>query len=434
MSDYTKETVSNLLFEKIDAIIIVDANEDKYRTIKKNGLFETFLQEEGNYKSLVEKLWFHFSNKSDKIADDYHVFIPMIGQFKGKYVDRIKISIDDKIHLIQIAIYPLDEIQSKYMFLMDELDNSESLRVFLTDKKIDTIQSSFLFSMYVDLVKDIAYSINVTEISSNPQSYDLKYTDWRMMIVNMIWPDDQKLFLERTDPEYLKNNLTPGQTTSFDCQMKNLKGVFIYVKLIFSRANTSNNDDFRFVFMVQDIHENSIKLFDTLRKYEELASKDPLTSIFNHGRIETEIRNAIDRFNTKGHIASFMMLDIDYFKKVNDEFGHSVGDQVLKQFVKEVHDFLEPYDIKMGRWGGEEFVCVCYNMDINQIHKIADELREKIAGVEFEKCGKLTCSVGLTDITAGDTAEIVFDRVDKSMYEAKTNGRNCVVIKKAGQN
>ncbi len=434
MIDYTKETVSNLLFEKIDAIIIVDANKDKYRTIKKNGLFETFLQEEGNYKSLVEKLWFHFSNKSDKIADDYHVFIPMIGQFKGKYVDRIKISIDDKIHLIQIAIYPLDEIQSKYMFLMDELDNSESLRVFLTDKKIDTIQSSFLFSMYVDLVKDIAYSINVTEISSNPQSYDLKYTDWRMMIVNMIWPDDQKLFLERTDPEYLKNNLTPGQTTSFDCQMKNLKGVFIYVKLIFSRANTSNNDDFRFVFMVQDIHENSIKLFDTLRKYEELASKDPLTSIFNHGRIETEIRNAIDRFNTKGHIASFMMLDIDYFKKVNDEFGHSVGDQVLKQFVKEVHTFLEPYDIKMGRWGGEEFVCVCYNMDINQIHKIADELREKIASVEFEKCGKLTCSVGLTDITAGDTAEIVFDRVDKSMYEAKTNGRNCVVIKKAGQN
>ena len=418
MSDYTRETVSNLLFEKIDAIIIVDANKDKYRTIKKNGLFETFLQEEGNYKSLVEKLWFHFSNKSDKIADDYHVFIPMIGQFKGKYVDRIKISIDDKIHLIQIAIYPLDENQSKYMFLMDELDNSESLREFLTDKKIDTIQSSFLFSMYVDLVKDVAYSINVTEISSNPQSYDLKYTDWRMMIVNMIWPDDQKLFLERTDPEYLKNNLTPGQTTSFDCQMKNLKGVFIYVKLIFSRANTSNNDDFRFVFMVQDIHENSIKLFDTLRKYEELASKDPLTSIFNHGRIETEIRNAIDRFNTKGHIASFMMLDIDYFKKVNDEFGHSVGDQVLKQFVKEVHDFLEPYDIKMGRWGGEEFVCVCYNMDINQIHKIADELREKIAGVEFEKCGKLTCSVGLTDITAGDTAEIVFDRVDKSMYEA----------------
>ncbi|MCR5435904.1 MAG: GGDEF domain-containing protein [Treponema sp.] len=434
MKDYTKETVSDLLFEKIDAIIIVDANKDNYHTIKKTGLFENFLQEEGNYKSLVEKLWFHFSNKSDKIADDYHVFIPMIGQFKGKYVDRIKISIDDKIHLIQIAIYPLDEIQSKYMFLMDELDNSESLREFLTDKKIDTIQSSFLFSMYVDLVKDVAYSINVTEISSNPQSYDLKYTAWRMMIVNMIWPDDQKLFLERTDPEYLKNNLTPGQTTSFDCQMKNLEGVFIYVKLIFSRANTSNNDDFRFVFMVQDIHENSIKLFDTLRKYEELASKDPLTSIFNHGRIETEIRNAIDRFNTKGHIASFMMLDIDYFKKVNDEFGHSVGDQVLKQFVKEVHDFLEPYDIKMGRWGGEEFVCVCYNMDINQIHKIADELRVKIAGVEFEKCGKLTCSVGLTDITAGDTAEIVFDRVDKSMYEAKTNGRNCVVIKKAGQN
>ena len=434
MKDYNKESVSNLLFEKVDAIIIVDAHNDSYHAIKKDGIFKTILDDDGVYQKLVEKLWFHFNDNAGKISDDYHVFIPMIGKFKGKYVDRIKLHFEDKIHLIQISIYPLDEECNQYMFLMDELDNSEYVREFFTDKKIDTIQSSFLFSMYVDLIKNIAYSINVTEISSNPQNYDIKYTDWRMMIVNMIWPEDQQLFLERTDPEYLKEHLLPGRTTSIDLQMKNLKDVFIWVKLIFSRADTTNEDDFRFVFMVQDIHDSSIQLFNTLKKYEELASKDSLTEIFNHGRIETEISNSIESFNSVNIPVTYMMIDIDYFKKVNDEFGHSVGDQVLKQFVKEVHDFLEPYDIKMGRWGGEEFVCVCYNMDINQIHKIADELREKIAGVEFEKCGKLTCSVGLTDITAGDTAEVVFDRVDKSMYEAKTNGRNCVVIKKAGQN
>ena len=78
--------------------------------------------------------------------------------------------------------------------------------------------------------------------------------------------------------------------------MKNLKGVFIWVKLIFSRTNTTNEDDFRFVFMVQNIHDNSIKLFETLKKYEDLASKDALTSVFNHGRIETEISNAIEVF------------------------------------------------------------------------------------------------------------------------------------------
>ena len=195
MSDYTKESISNLLFEKVDAILIVDAPKDNYHVIKKSGLFQDILEDNGSYEKLIEKLWFHFNDKTDKITDDYHVFIPMIGKFKGKYVDRIKLRIEDRSYLVQISIYPLDEESTNYMFLLDELDNSEYVREFLTDKKIDTIQSSFLFSMYVDLIKNIAYSINVTEISSNPQNYDIKYTDWRMMIVNMIWPEDQKLFL-----------------------------------------------------------------------------------------------------------------------------------------------------------------------------------------------------------------------------------------------
>ena len=429
MSVYSKVTVSDLLYEKIDSIIIVDASNNNYHTIKKQGLFEKFLDEEGSYDQLVEKLWFHLNDNQSKIADEYHVFIPMIGEFKGKYVDRRKLVIDGKNHLVQISIYPIDEKSDKYIFILDELDNSEYLREFMTDSKVDTIQSTFLFSMYVDLIKDIACSINVTEISNNPQNYDLKYTAWRQMIVNMIWPEDQKLFLERTDPDYLKKNLGPGRTTSFDCQMKNLEGVFIWVRLIFSRSNTTNDDDFRFVFMVQDIHENSIKLFDTLKKYEDLASRDPLTSIYNHGRIETEISNSIEAFNTKNVPVSFMMIDIDYFKRVNDKFGHSVGDIVLKQFVKVVTDFIEPYDITVGRWGGEEFVAVCYGIDIETTRALAVKLKETIAAYDFDKIGNLTCSIGLTTVKEGDNSVIVFDRVDRAMYEAKNSGRNCIITK-----
>lgn len=429
MSDYSKESVSNLLFEKVDAILIVDAQKDNYHSIKKTGLFQDILDDDGSYEKLVEKLWFHFNDKSDKITDDYHVFIPMIGKFKGKYVDRIKLHFEDKSYLIQISIYPLDEECTHYMFLLDELDNSEYVREFLTDKKIDTIQSSFLFSMYVDLIKDISYSINVSEISSNPQNYDIKYTDWRMMIVNMIWPEDQQLFLERTDPEYLKKNLMPGRTTSFDCQMKNLEGVFIWVKLIFSRAETTNEDDFRFVFMVQNIHDSSIQLLDSLKKYEELASTDSLTSLFNHGRIETEISNSIESFNSVNIPVTYMMIDIDYFKKVNDQFGHSVGNVVLKQFVTQILDFTKDYNIVTGRWGGEEFICVCYDIKIDKAQELAKALKEKIAAASFEKIGKLTCSIGLTAIKDGDTSPVLFDRVDQAMYEAKSSGRNCVIVK-----
>ena len=427
MSVYTKESISDLLFEKVDSVIIVDAKKDTYHTIKKQGIFEKLVENDGTYKNLVEKLWFHFNGNPKKISDDYHVFIPMMSQFKGKYVDRINLNIDDKIHLVQISIYPIDETCTQYIFILDELDNSEYLREFLTDKKLDTMQNTFLFSMYVDLIKDISYSINVTEISNNPQNYDVKYSTWRQMIVNMIWPDDQKLFLERTDPEYLKKNLEPGRATSFDCQMKNLEGVFIWVKLIFSRAHTTNEEDFRFVFMVQNIHENHLKLFDTLKRYEELASKDPLTDIFNHGRIETEISNSIEAFNSNGESVSYMMLDIDFFKKVNDKYGHSVGDIVLKQFAKAIKEFIQPYKMTIGRWGGEEFVCVCYGMNLEEIKPIAEQLRKKIEDSTFEKTIKITCSIGLTELKKGDTAQIIFDRVDKAMYEAKSSGRNRII-------
>ncbi len=427
MSVYTKESVSDLLFSKIDAIIIVDAEKDSYHTVKKQGIFVKLVEDEGSYKSLVEKLWFHLNDNPKKIADDYHVFIPMIGQFKGKYVDRINLSIEEKIHQVQISIYPIDETCTKYIFILDELDSSEYMRDFQTARKLDTMQNTFLFSMYVDLIKDISYSINVTEISDNPQNYDVKYSEWRMMIVNMIWPDDQKLFLERTDPNWLKKNLDPGRATSFDCQMKNLEGVFIWVKLIFSRAATTNEDDFRFVFMVQNIHENHLKLFETLQHYEELASKDPLTDIYNHGRIETEISNSIEAFNANKQPISFMMLDIDFFKKINDKFGHSVGDLVLKDFVKVIKDFISSQEITIGRWGGEEFVCVCYGKTLEQIKPVAEELRQTIEAAEFDKGIKITCSIGLTEVKTDDTAQIIFDRVDKAMYDAKSGGRNRII-------
>ena len=194
MSVYSKESVSDLLFDKVDAIVIVDAEKDSYHTVKKQGLFEKLIENDGSYKSLVEKLWFHLNNNPKKITDDYHVFIPIFGQFKGKYVDRINLSFEEKQYLIQISIYPIDSNCQKYIFILDELDNSEYLREVLTDRKLDTMQNTFLFSMYVDLIKDISYSINITEMSTNPQNYDVKYSEWRKMIVNMIWPDDQKLF------------------------------------------------------------------------------------------------------------------------------------------------------------------------------------------------------------------------------------------------
>lgn len=428
IENYILENTAVFFKEKIDAIVIVDAKLDIYKSITRKGIFLDLINENGNYYDLIEKLWIHFSNSSNKVTSDYHVFFPSFGKFHGKFSERLKIVYDKTIHVIQMTIYPLDD-NDIYMFILNELDNSEYIKEFLTDEKVNTIQNTYLFSMYVDLIKDVTNSISITEISDEPiNTHELKYTDWRKMIVNMIWPDDQPLFLEHTDPDYLRKNLAPGRTTSFDCQMKNLEGKYIWVKLTFSRAETNNNEDFRFVFMIQDIHENSIRLLSTLKKFEELASKDTLTGVYNHGRIETELHNAIENKKENDRSLSIMMIDIDYLKKVNDTFGHSIGDITIKHFVSIVCDFLESYNIKIGRWGGDEFIAVCYDINASELRTIAENMIVKISETTFNSIGKMTCSIGITEINKNDEVKEAFGRVDRALYSAKTNGRNGVKV------
>ncbi|SEH79370.1 diguanylate cyclase (GGDEF) domain-containing protein [Ruminococcus flavefaciens] len=423
----TLENVVAFVTEEVDSIIVVDGKNDRYKTIVRKGVFVDFIEEQGLYKDLIAKLWYHFNNSSTGVVEDYHVFIPTSGKFIGKYSKRLNIECHGVPHVIQMTIYPTAQ-EDIYIFILDELDGSQYVDETLTNNKVKSIQNTYLFSMYVDIVQDTTNSISVTELSDEVMNQQLKYSEWRMMIVNMIWPDDQALFLQRTSPEYLKKNLAPGKTSSYDCLMMNLEGKYIWVKLIFSRAETNNDEDFRFVFMVQDIHDNTVELMSTLKKYEELASKDTLTSVYNHGRIETEIRNAIESKKRKQQNTSIMMIDIDYFKSVNDRFGHSVGDATLVRFVNTILDIIKARGAVLGRWGGEEFVVVLYDADAENSFNFAEKLRNQVAETDFENVGHITCSIGITQIDINDDFGNAFDRMDKAVYEAKSAGRNCVKV------
>ena len=423
--DMTLQQVGEFIKDNAGAFILADSGANKYKTLVKRGMFEEFLDDEGKYHDLIEKLWFHFHETMDKITEDYQVFIPTFDNFKGKYSRKLKIVEKETSHAVQMTVYPIDE--ERFLIVLDELENSEQTKDFLTNEKVNTIQNTYLFSMYIDLVRDSTSSISITEVSDDTVHASIKYSEWRMMIVNMIWPDDQAVFLERTEPEYLKKNIMPGRTSSFDCLMQNLQGKYIWVKLTFSRAETNNSEeDFRYVFMVQDIHENSVQLMSTLKKYEELASKDALTDVFNHGRIETEIYNAIDIIYRTDRKISMMMFDIDYFKNVNDTYGHAVGDMTLKHFAYLINDYFKGLNAVVGRWGGEEFVVVCYNADLEKTLSYAEEVKEKICSDEFKVAGKITCSIGVAEISRDDDFNKAFDRMDKALYKAKSDGRNCI--------
>ena len=427
--DYTVNDVSGLFYENVDAVVIVDPSIDAYKSVVRRGMFETFLKESGIYHDLILDLWFHFNESNEKVTGEYQIFADNTGVFKSKYSRRLKLVLEDekKPHLVQLTVYPVEDA-TKYIFILDEFDDNESLQESLTTKKINTIQNTYLFSMYIDLVADTTSSINVTEISDDVVNYNLKYSDWRMMIVNMIWPEDQEQFLRRTDPEYQKKNFTPGRTSSYDCMMRNLEGKFIWVKLIFSRAQTYNDDDYRFVFMVQDINDKSMELMSTLQKYEEKAIKDPLTGVMNHGEIETQLNNALARRQSNDQPVSVMMLDLDHFKQVNDNYGHAVGDVTLKHFAKILMDIATEEKALVGRWGGEEFVIVCRDKNADAARLLAEKIRESIAEYQFPDIYHLTCSIGVTELHPEDDFTKAFNRLDKAMYASKQSGRNKVTL------
>lgn len=206
----------------------------------------------------------------------------------------------------------------------------------------------------------------------------------------------------------------------------NLDGIYQWVKLIFSRMETQNENDYRFVYMVQNIHDDTIKMNQILKEYEERASTDQLTMVFNHARIETEMRNAIEDYANKGTTAGLMILDIDHFKNVNDTHGHAVGDTTLVHLAETIRRELSDKNALVGRWGGEEFAVVLYGESEDSLRRIAETLRIGVKNENFAVVGSITCSIGATMLRKEDETNSWFERADHALYTAKSEGRNRV--------
>lgn len=167
-----------------------------------------------------------------------------------------------------------------------------------------------------------------------------------------------------------------------------------------------------------------------------VALVDALTQIHNRRALDLELPNQIKMAHSNGIPLSLMVLDIDYFKSVNDRFGHLVGDDILKQLAKRLLSNMRFYDTPF-RFGGEEFVITLNNTDAAEGCAIANRIREIIANDPFplthpvNGVSKLdvTVSIGLTELCSDDDEQgrSLLDRADKNLLIAKTSGRNQVV-------
>lgn len=169
-----------------------------------------------------------------------------------------------------------------------------------------------------------------------------------------------------------------------------------------------------------------------------MALTDSLTGLYNRRYLEVHLDKLLKKNQENNKSMAVMMIDIDHFKPVNDTYGHKAGDEALKIFSKRLMDNLRSFDL-VARLGGEEFVVILPDISERRTYMVAERLRRAIQDALFEVGApdgpiKVTTSIGAAIIEPGEhTVQQVLERADKMVYDAKENGRNCVVFEDIGK-
>ncbi len=184
---------------------------------------------------------------------------------------------------------------------------------------------------------------------------------------------------------------------------------------------------YAFAYYHRELEGQQQLLIEKNAQLEEMATIDPLTKIYNRRKTSMILEREYERHLRYGGELSIIMFDIDDFKKINDTYGHNVGDEVLQQVADLVMLSIRKTDY-FGRWGGEEFLIVSIENNLQQATELAEKLRKTIDeyAFDFNHIGKITCSFGVGQYIEGQSIKEMIHEADSAMYIAKHSGKNCV--------
>ncbi|WP_440877038.1 GGDEF domain-containing protein [Thalassotalea sp. PLHSN55] len=159
-----------------------------------------------------------------------------------------------------------------------------------------------------------------------------------------------------------------------------------------------------------------------------LTRVDPLTNLLNRRAAIDDFTKVLNQLNRNFVATSFLLIDIDWFKKINDTYGHNRGDDILVELANVLKKMTRSSDI-VARWGGEEFLMVLYNSDLKNTHLFCQRLHQEVNAITIAQDKKLSISVGAAalnanDLTSDDVIEKYVKCADIALYQAKVNGRN----------
>ncbi|WOE85975.1 GGDEF domain-containing protein [Aeromonas veronii] len=172
-------------------------------------------------------------------------------------------------------------------------------------------------------------------------------------------------------------------------------------------------------------HEN----LTLLRKLDQLAKQDPLTGVANRRHFNIELDRALAHSQESGAPLSLILIDVDYFKRFNDHYGHQVGDMCLKEVAQALNRAVRTPSDLVARYGGEEFVLLLPNTDRQAAASVAQRLQDGLASLQLEHLASdvapwVTVSQGIASNVSGEEASQLLERADQALYRAKESGRN----------
>jgi len=174
-----------------------------------------------------------------------------------------------------------------------------------------------------------------------------------------------------------------------------------------------------------ELREINNKLKSKNIEYENLASTDALTGLYNRHKFTQLYLSSYASMIQRHNQMSLILIDIDHFKKVNDIFGHNIGDKTLVEVSKMLLGVLRGVDI-VCRWGGEEFIILLPTADLEDAILIAKKIQNSLSEVKIDKVGSITASFGVSEVKEGEEMQDAINRADKALYLAKKEGRDCV--------
>ena len=198
------------------------------------------------------------------------------------------------------------------------------------------------------------------------------------------------------------------------------------VSHVSNTGSSSGSSQLGWSVIIRDITDST----ELLKRMEELAITDSLTGLFNRRHFITALKREIEMAKRGQIDLAIVMCDIDFFKKINDKYGHIAGDHVLRSVASTLNAQLRPYDI-VARYGGEEFIVLVKGIQEKNLQAFVDRLCNLVGRTTTNYQGATitaTISLGATALLPDDEIDETIAMADKAMYEAKNAGRNCAVV------